>query len=66
MKLPEKPINWKKTLKDEGDEVFKLIRDRNLFKKVNESNKRYLYWDELKYRVKDKLEQKYLWTPPYL
>lgn len=62
MKLPEKPIDWMKTLKEEGVEVFKLIKDKNLFKKVIDFNKRYLFWDEIKYRVSDKTEQKYLWT----
>ncbi|MFP4112317.1 MAG: Fic family protein [Candidatus Woesearchaeota archaeon] len=62
MKIPEKPIDWKKTLENEGNNVFKLIQDKSLFKKIIEFNKRYLYWDELKYRVKDKTEQKYIWT----
>lgn len=34
MELPDKPINWEKTLKSEGDKVFKLITDRDLFKIV--------------------------------
>jgi len=62
MRLPDKPIDWKKTLKEEGDEVFKFIQEKNLFETVIEYNKRYLYWDELKYRTSNKLEQKYLWT----
>lgn len=62
MKLPDKPINWEKTLKNEGDKIFKLVKDGNLFKRVIDFNKRYLYWDELNYRVPDKTEQKYLWT----
>jgi len=62
MKLPEKPIDWRKTLEKEGDKAFKLIKERNLFKKAVEFNRRYLYWDELKYRLSDKKEQKYIWT----
>jgi len=62
MKLPEKPIDWMKTLKEEGEEVFKLIKDKDLFKKVIDFNKRHLFWDEMKYRVKNKTEQKYLWS----
>lgn len=62
MKLPDKPIDWMKTLKNEGEKVFKLIKDKDLFKNVIEFNKRYLFWDEIKYRVSDKTEQKYVWT----
>ncbi|MFH1682521.1 MAG: Fic family protein [Candidatus Woesearchaeota archaeon] len=62
MDLPEKPIDWMEMLSREGDQVFKLIKDKELFKKVIEFNKKYLYWDELKYRVSDKTERRYLWT----
>jgi Fic family protein len=61
-KLPEKPIDWMKTLKEDGKEVFKIFSQPTIFKKVKEFNKRYLYWDELKYRVSNKTEQKYIWT----
>jgi Fic family protein len=62
MKLPEKPINWAQTLHQEGDNVFKLFTDKKLYQKIREFNKKYLYWDELKYRVSDQTEQKYVWT----
>ena len=60
--MPDKPIDWSKTLKENGEDVFKLIKDRSLFKKVVEYNKNYLYWSEIKYRAKDPIEQKYLWA----
>jgi len=62
MRLPEKPIDWKKTLGEKGDKVFKLIQKRNLFEKAVDFNRRYLYWNELRHRVSDKTEQKYIWT----
>jgi len=62
MRVPEKPIDWMKILQKNPDEVFKLIKDRNLFKKVVEYNKNYYYWTELKYRAKDPIEHKYLWV----
>ena len=62
MRLPDKPIDWSKTLKEDGADVSKLIKDRNLFKKAVEYNKKYLYWSEIKYRATDPIEHKYLWT----
>jgi Fic family protein len=62
MELPEKPIDWMKILKTRGEHIFKLIKDKNFFNKVTDFNKRYLFWDELKYRVTDRTEQIYLWT----
>lgn len=57
MKLPEKPIDWKETLKRDGDKVFRLIKDEDLFRKVIDFNRRHLFWDEIKYRSSNKTEQ---------
>jgi Fic family protein len=62
MKLPEKPINWKEVLNKESDSTFKLVRDVEMFKKIIDFNKRYLYWTELKYRIPEGAEIKYIWT----
>lgn len=62
MKLPEKPIDWSKVLKEEGEQLFKRVGSKNLFHTVMEFNKRYLYWDQLNYRLKDPLDRKYVWT----
>src|SRR3989338_4084342 len=62
MKLPEKPQNWKEVLEKEGEKAFKFIRERKLFQKVIEFNKKYYYWEELKYQVDSPEEQKYLWV----
>jgi Fic family protein len=61
-RLPEKPINWMEILTQKGNNTIKLFDDSNLLKKVKEFNKRYLYYDELKYRVKDKNEQNHIWA----
>lgn len=62
MRLPDKPIDWSKTLKEDGVEALKLMRNPDIFKKVVEYNKRYLYWSEIRYRADNPIEQKYLWA----
>lgn len=62
MKLPERPIDWKKAFEEKGEKTFKLIRDRNILEKVLGFNRRYLYWSELEYRTRDSEEQKNFWT----
>jgi Fic family protein len=62
MRLPDKPIDWAKTFNENGEEVLKLIIDRDLFKKVIEYNKKYIYWNEIKYRTSNPTEHKYVWT----
>ncbi len=37
------------------------IQDHDLQKEVSEYNRRYLFWDELKYRVKDPEKRKIIW-----
>ena len=62
MKIPEKPQDWKEVLDKEGEKAFKFIRENKLFQKVIDCNKKYYYWEELKYRVDSPEEQKYLWA----
>lgn len=62
MKLPEKPIDWKEIFEREPKQIFEIIEEKDLFKQIFEFNKRYLYWSELKYRVKDESDKKYIWT----
>jgi len=62
MKLPEKQIDWKKVLDEEGENIFRLVSDKAVLEKIAEYNKKYLYWDDLRYRVKNDTEQKYFWT----
>ncbi len=58
-KLPEKPqINWDESL-NLADEKFN--KDDSFHKDVAEYNRRYLYWDELKYRVEDADRRKAIW-----
>lgn len=62
MKIPEKPQNWKEVFEKEGEKAFKFIREKKLFQKVIDLNQKYYYWEELKYRVDSREEQKYLWA----
>jgi len=62
MKLPEKPINWKETFEKESKQIFQIIHQKDLFKQIFEFNKQYLYWSELKYRVEEEADRKYIWT----
>ncbi len=62
MKIPEKPQNWKEVFEKEGEKAFKFIREKKLFQKVIDLNQKYYYWEELKYRVDSREEQKYLWV----
>lgn len=62
MKLPEKPVDWKKIFKDDSKHVLEVIKEKELFEQIFDFNKRYLYWSELKYRVKDEKDTKYIWT----
>src|SRR3989344_5618376 len=62
MKLPERPPNWKTLLEKEPKKISEIFKDKALFQTVSGFNKRYLYWSELKYRVTDKNQTKYLWA----
>ena len=62
MNLPEKPINWKKIFEKELKQIVETIKKKELLKKVFEFNRRYLYWSELKYRIKNESDKKYIWT----
>jgi Fic family protein len=62
MKLPDKQIDWKKVLDEEGENIFRLVSDKAVLEKIAEYNKKYLYWDDLRYRVKNETEQKYFWA----
>ncbi|MDD4877853.1 MAG: Fic family protein [Candidatus Nanoarchaeia archaeon] len=62
MKLPEKPKDWKNTLETDGEKVFKLLKEKKLFEKVTEYNRKYFYWEEIKYRADSPKEQEYLWA----
>lgn len=57
-KLPEKPPeNWPEILKKINFGV-----DKDFQKEVAEYNRRYLFWDELKYRVKDPDRRASIWA----
>ena len=59
-KLPEKPpSDWGKSL---DLEQARFTEDLDLQKEVTEYNRRYLYWDELKYRINDPDRRKYVWA----
>lgn len=63
MRIPEKPIDWKKALEGEdGLAAVKAINDPERGAKIRDFNKRYLYWDEVKHRVSERSEQKLIWT----
>jgi|WetSurMetagenome_2_1015567.scaffolds.fasta_scaffold09888_3 Fic family protein len=58
-KLPEKPPAW-----DEppGPVNEKFTRDESFHKEVTEYNQRYLFWNELKYRVEDPERRNAIWA----
>jgi len=63
MKLPEKPINWAKVMETEYQILLEMMfKEKSLLNQALEFNKRYLYWSELKYRLKDNSERKYVWA----
>ena len=62
MKLPEKPINWKDVFEKDNKQIFETIKEEGLLKQIFDFNKRYLYWSELKYRIKDEDKMKYIWA----
>ncbi len=62
MKLPKKPINWKEIYQTELPEIAKVIEEKELLNQILTFNKRYLYWSEVLYRVKEEHKAKYVWT----
>jgi Fic family protein len=59
-KLPEKPPkNWSEAL-TVGYE--KYSKDESVHKAVTEYNQRYLFWDELKYRIEDPERRNAIWA----
>lgn len=59
-KLPEKPPgNWEDPF---GHVHEKFLKDDSFHKDVTEYNQRYLYWDQLKYRVEDPDRRKAIWA----
>jgi Fic family protein len=63
MRVPDKPIDWRKALRESHGEDFKsLISNENLIKKAIEFNRNYYYWSEIKYRTSNPAERKYVWT----
>jgi Fic family protein len=58
--LPEKPpVDWKEYL-TKGQVNY--VADAQFAKDVAEYNRRYLFWDELKYRVPDARQRKMAWA----
>ncbi|MEA2035760.1 MAG: Fic family protein [Euryarchaeota archaeon] len=59
-KLPERPPDiWdEKTLMNIGE----MQKDPDLIRQVTEYNSRYLYWDELKYRIPDPEKRAAVWV----
>lgn len=62
MGLPDKPFDVKELLDRDIEGFGKFIRDDKFRKLASSYNKRYLYWSELKYRIKDEKERKYTWA----
>ncbi len=59
-KLPEKPPGSREEPLILTD--TKILQDDSIHQDVAEFNRRYLYWDELKYRVEDPERRKAIWT----
>lgn len=62
MKLPDRPFKMKEFLSKEFKGFSSAMGEEAFRKEVSEYNKRYLYWSELEYRVKDNLRRKYIWA----
>ena len=62
MKLPDKPIDWKETFRKEPKNISVIISNKQFLKQVFEFNKKYIYWSELRYRIKNESDRKRIWA----
>ncbi len=63
MRLPEKAPVWEDIFKKKKKQVLEIAnRENSFFKKISEYNKKYLYWSELKYRIKDRETRELIWS----
>ena len=62
MRLPEKPPFWRDIIKQNKERVINTLTDTKFFSDVIKFNKKYLYWSELKYRIKNKEDRKTIWA----
>ncbi len=62
MRLPEKSPQWKELFKNKKEKVLNTLTDPGLFAMVLEYNKKYLYWSELKHRIKNSNQREAVWV----
>lgn len=62
MRLPNKPPYWRDIIEKRKTEVLNILTDPKIFGDVLSFNKNYLYWSELKYRVKDVNIRETIWA----
>lgn len=48
MEIPEKPEDWRKVLKENHEEITKLINDTEILRFIGENNNKYIHWNKLR------------------
>lgn len=63
MKIPQKPPNFSKILSENNTVIFALLEDKENRKIITEYNKRYIHWNELRYKeLPEKMKPEYVWV----
>jgi Fic family protein len=63
MKIPEKPPKIDKIPGQENSKIFALLENKEVLASIIEYNKRYLHWDELKYKkLPENLKPEPIWV----
>jgi len=63
MKIPEKPKDIKDILPKHQSEIFKLFQDKKVMDFVNNCNKEYVPWDQLRYKeIPKNIPPERIWT----
>lgn len=60
--MPDKAPNWEEIMEKKRRIVFETLNNKNLYSMILDFNRKYLYWSELKYRVKDKDTREAVWA----
>ena len=63
MEIPEKPEHWRKILSENNEDIFELIKDKEVFKFIIECNNEYLHWDKLRRMpIPKNIDPKKIWA----
>ena len=63
MKIPEKPKPWREILEKASKDAFEFLENKEIEDTITNYNKRYLHWDELKYKnIPADVEPDFIWA----